>query len=104
MSVKVTTDQTFEQDTAKGLVVTDFWATWCGPCKMQAPVVEQLSEELADKVTFTKLDVDENPETASQFNVMSIPTLLVQQDGQVIDTIIGFHPKEQLEETLAQYM
>lgn len=104
MSVKVTTDQTFEQDTAKGLSVTDFWATWCGPCRMQAPVIDQLSDELAGKVTFTKLDVDENPETASQFGVMSIPTLLVKKDGQAVDSIVGFHPKEQLEQILAQYM
>ncbi len=67
MSVKVTTDQTFEEDTNKGVTITDFWATWCGPCKMQAPVIEQLADELGDKVSFTKLDVDENPETASKF-------------------------------------
>ncbi len=104
MSVKVTTDKTFEQDTEKGLVVTDFWATWCGPCRMQAPVIEQLSEELAGKVTFTKLDVDENPDTANQFGVMSIPTLLIKKDGETVDTLVGFRPKEQLEQVLAQYM
>lgn len=104
MSVKITTDQTFEQDTNEGVTVTDFWATWCGPCKMQAPVIEQLADEIGDKVTFTKLDVDENPETASKFGVMSIPTLLVKKDGQVVDTLVGFHPKEQLQEVLAQHI
>lgn len=104
MSVKVTTDQTFETDTAKGLSVTDFWATWCGPCRMQSPVVEKLSDELAGKVNFTKLDVDKNQETAAKFRVMSIPTLLVKKDGKVVDTIIGYHSREQLLQILQPYM
>lgn len=104
MAVAVTTDKTFDADTSKGLVVTDFWATWCGPCRMQSPVVESLSDDLAGKVTFNKLDVDQNPETARRFQVMSIPTLLVQKDGQVVDTIIGYHSKEQLMQVLKPYM
>lgn len=104
MSVAVTTDQTFDADTSKGLVVTDFWATWCGPCRMQSPVVEALSEDLAGKVTFNKLDVDQNQETARRFQVMSIPTLLVQKDGQVVDTIVGYHSKEQLMQVLKPYL
>lgn len=104
MAVKVTTDQTFDTDTAKGLSVTDFWATWCGPCRMQGPVVEKLSDELAGKVNFTKLDVDKNQETAAKFQVMSIPTLLVKKDGKVVDTIIGYHSREQLLQILQPYM
>lgn len=104
MAVKETTDQTFETDTAKGLSVTDFWATWCGPCRMQGPVVEKLSDELAGKVNFTKLDVDKNQETAAKFQVMSIPTLLVKKDGKVVDTIIGYHSREQLLQILQPYM
>lgn len=104
MSVNVTTDQTFEQDTASGVTLTDFWATWCGPCKMQSPAVEQLSEEMGDKVTFNKIDIDENPETPSKFGIMSIPTLLIKKDGEVVDTLVGFHPKEQVEQALEPYV
>lgn len=103
MAVVDTTDQTFVADTANGVTLTDFWATWCGPCRMQSPVVEQLASEM-ENVTFNKLDVDQNPETAQKFNVMSIPTLLVQKDGEVVDTLIGYHSKEQLAQILNQYL
>lgn len=102
MAVNVTTDQSFEQDTATGVVLIDFWATWCGPCRMQSPVVEALSEEMPD-VNFFKLDVDQNPATAQQFRIMSIPTLMIKKDGQVVDQIVGYHPKEQLQQILQQY-
>ncbi len=104
MSVDVTTDQTFEKDTANGVTLTDFWATWCGPCKMQSPAIEQLSEEIGDKVAFNKMDIDENPETPSQFGIMSIPTLMIKKDGEVVETLVGFHPKEQVQQTLEQYI
>ena len=97
-----TTDKTFVDDTANGVTLTDFWATWCGPCRMQSPVVEELSEEMSD-VKFTKMDVDQNPETASSFGIMSIPTLMVKKDGQVVDTIVGYHDKNQLKKILDQY-
>lgn len=102
MAVNVTTDQSFEQDTANGVALIDFWATWCGPCRMQSPVVEALSEEMPD-VNFFKLDVDQNPATAQQFRIMSIPTLMIKKDGQVVDQIVGYHPKEQLQQILQQY-
>ena len=102
MTVKVTTDQTFEQDTATGVTLTDFWATWCGPCRMQSPVVEKLSEEMPD-VSFTKMDVDQNKETPQELQIMSIPTLLIKKDGQVVDKVIGYHSKEQLKQLLEQY-
>ena len=98
------TDQTFDEKTNNGVTFTDFWATWCGPCRMQSPVIEQLAEEMGDKVTFAKVDVDENPNTARQFGVMSIPTLLVKKDGEVVNKVIGYHSKEQLEELLEQYL
>ena len=76
--------------------VLDYFATWCGPCKMIAPVLEELDGELSDKVKITKLDVDENQATASQFGVMSIPTLILFKDGQPVDKVIGYQPKENL--------
>ncbi|GAA3609472.1 thioredoxin [Secundilactobacillus similis] len=104
MAVLETTDSTFEKDTATGVTLTDFWATWCGPCRMQSPVVEQLSEDMADQVTFNKMDVDANPNTPQQFGIMSIPTLLVKKDGQVVDTVVGYHTKDQLKQLLTQYV
>ena len=78
------TNDNFAEKTAQGLTFTDFWATWCGPCRMQGPVVEQLSEELDGKVSFFKVDVDENQATAEKFGVMSIPTMIIQKDGKVV--------------------
>ena len=91
--VKEWTDEDFAQETASGVTLTDFWATWCGPCRMQAPVVEKLAEEMAGQVKIGKVDVDKNQATAAKYGVMSIPTLLIQKDGQVVDTLIGYHDK-----------
>lgn len=77
-------------------VVVDFWATWCGPCKMMAPVLEELSDEYQDKLVVGKLDVDENPETAQKYGIMSIPTLLVFQNGEVVKQLVGYKPKNDL--------
>ena len=104
MAVLETTDETFVNDTANGVTLTDFWATWCGPCRMQSPVVEALAEDLEGRVTFNKLDVDDNPKTAQEFGIMSIPTLLIKKDGAVVDTIVGYHSKEQLNTILNQYI
>ncbi|WP_268913214.1 thioredoxin [Lentilactobacillus sp. SPB1-3] len=100
--VSETTDKTFESDTAQGVTLTDFWATWCGPCRMQSPVVEELATEM-DNVTFNKMDVDANPDTPQSFGIMSIPTLLIKKDGDVVDTVVGYHSKEQLKKILDQY-
>lgn len=97
-------DSNFVEKTNEGVVLVDFWAPWCGPCRMQGPVIDALDEELGDKVTFAKVDVDENPNTARQFGVMSIPTLIVKKDGEVVNKVIGYHSKEQLEELLEQYL
>ena len=84
--VKAITDATFEAETKEGLVLVDFWATWCGPCRMQAPILEKLSEELSeDELKILKMDVDENPETARAFGIMSIPTLLFKKMGRLLN-------------------
>lgn len=100
---KVVTDATFEAETAKGLVLVDFWATWCGPCLMPAPILEQLSEELdEDELKIVKLDVDENPNTAQNFGIMSIPTLLFKKDGEVVKQVAGVHTKDQIKAIVAE--
>ena len=94
---QVITDKTFNEETDKGLVLIDFWATWCGPCRMQAPILDQLEQEYdEEEFRIAKMDVDENPETPQQFGIMSIPTLMLKKDGQVVEKAVGVHSKEQL--------
>ncbi|WP_100373697.1 thioredoxin [Bacillus sp. FJAT-45037] len=104
MAILNVTDQSFATETSEGVVLADFWAPWCGPCKMIAPVLEELDAEMGDKVKIAKLDVDENQETAGKYNVMSIPTLLVFKDGEVVDQVVGFQPKEALAELLNKHL
>ena len=93
--ITILTDATFDEvigSTEKPILV-DFWAEWCGPCRMIAPILEEFSTEQADKFTIGKLDVDVNVATATKFSVMSIPTLLLFKDGQVVARIVGAKPK-----------
>ena len=100
---KAITDATFEAETKEGLVLVDFWATWCGPCRMQAPILEKLSQEFSeDELKILKMDVDENPETARAFGIMSIPTLLFKKDGQVVKQVAGVHTAAQIKAILAE--
>jgi thioredoxin 1 len=89
------TDDNFEEEVLKSElpVLVDFWAVWCGPCKMIAPIVEQLAEELSGKVKVGKLDVDTNQQTSIKYGIRGIPTLLIFKDGKVVDTIVGAVPK-----------
>jgi thioredoxin 1 len=104
-STNVVTDDNFELEIEKhsGLVVVDFWATWCGPCRMIAPILEQLATEYEGKVKVAKLDVDTNIRTATRFNVRSIPMLIFFKDGKVVDQIVGAVPKVHIENKLQQH-
>ncbi|MDD5749431.1 MAG: thioredoxin [Patescibacteria group bacterium] len=102
------TDQNFDQEVKnfKGLVLVDFWAAWCGPCKMQGPIIDQLAEELKDKseVKISKLNVDEARVKAQEEEVMSIPTLKLFKDGQVVETLVGLQSKESLLELINKHL
>lgn len=96
MAIVDVTDKSFAEETAEGLVLADFWAPWCGPCKMIAPVLEEVDAAVEGKAKVVKVDVDDNQTTAAQFGVMSIPTLIVFKDGEAVDKVVGFNPKEKL--------
>lgn len=100
MSVMHLTKDNFDSVTSSGLVLVDFWATWCGPCKMQAPVLDQLDEKLGSKVKVCKLDVDQEPSIAQRYAVFSIPTLVAFRDGEPISKKVGLQSLEQLEAML----
>ena len=98
----IVTDKTFEQEVEKSSlpVLIDCWAPWCGPCHMLAPTIEQLAEELDGRVKIAKLNVDENPQTAMKFGIMSIPTMLIFKGGEVVDRLVGVQPKAAIEQRL----
>jgi thioredoxin 1 len=83
-----------------GLVMVDFWAVWCGPCQMVAPIVDELAKEYAGKVKVMKLNTDENPETATRYQVMSIPTVLFFRNGQQVEKLVGARPKQQFKQVI----
>ena len=96
------TDATFDQEVLKSTnpVLVDFWAPWCGPCRMVAPIVEELAQEYDGKVEFVKLNTDDNPNTAMKYGIRSIPTLLVFKAGEPVGQIVGFRPKSDLKQRL----
>lgn len=97
-ATKAVTDATFEADVLKceGLVLVDFWADWCGPCKMIGPVLEEIAAELEGQITIAKVNVDENPESPGKYGIRSIPTLILFKDGQIVSTKVGSVPKAAL--------
>lgn len=88
----------------KGVSIVDFWATWCAPCRMQAPIFEETSKDFADKVNFYKVNVDENMQISSDLKIVSIPTLVVFKDGQVVDKLVGLSDKQEIENVLNKYL
>ena len=106
MSAVPVTDSSFEQQVLQSElpVLVDFWAPWCGPCRMVSPVVEEIAEQYKGKVTVVKLNTDENPNVASQYGIRSIPTLMIFKGGQRVDMVVGAVPKTTLANTLEKYL
>jgi thioredoxin 1 len=104
MTVIELTDANFETEVAKseGVTVVDFWAPWCGPCRLVGPVIEELASEYAGEVRFAKLNVDENQVTAGSFGIRSIPTIGFFKDGEAIGAVVGAYPKEALQQVIEQ--
>ena len=100
------TDDSFghEVEQQKGLVLVDFWATWCGPCHMVSPILEQLAGEYAGKIKVAKMDVDANQRTTMRFNVRSIPSILFFRDGHHVDTLVGAYPKTAFDEKIQHHL
>ncbi|ABB57860.1 thioredoxin [Synechococcus elongatus] len=100
------TDATFKQEVLESSipVLVDFWAPWCGPCRMVAPVVDEIAQQYSDQVKVVKVNTDENPSVASQYGIRSIPTLMIFKDGQRVDTVVGAVPKTTLANTLDKHL
>lgn len=102
MEILTLTKENFDREAleAKGPVLVDFWAEWCGPCKMFSPIVDEFAQENQGKVTVGKVNIDNDPEIASRYGVMSIPTAILFRDGQAVSSLVGVQPKESLEALL----
>lgn len=101
--MKEINDSSLNTEVSDGVTLVDFWATWCGPCKMLSPVLDELSKELKD-VKFGKVNVDHNPVASQQFRIASIPTLLLFKNGEVVDKIVGFRPKTEIEQFIKKHI
>ncbi len=106
MATTATTDADFDKDVLQSdkPVLVDFWAPWCGPCRQVGPILEELSEEYADKITVVKVNTDENPRTAAAYGVVSIPTLNVYKKGELVKSLVGAYPKPRLVQELADFV
>ncbi|MBP2099909.1 thioredoxin [Enterococcus rivorum] len=103
--MKELTNKTYDQTIEKGLHLVDFWAAWCGPCKMQTPILEELEKDYTeDELKVSKVNVDDYPEIAGRYGIQSIPTMLILKDGQLVKQIVGVHMKPQLQQELAAYI
>jgi thioredoxin 1 len=106
MSAAAVTDDTFEQEVIESAVpvLVDFWAPWCGPCRMVAPVVDEIAEQYAGQIKVVKVNTDDNPSVASKYGIRSIPTLMIFKGGQRVDMVVGAVPKTTLANTLEKYL
>ena len=102
--VKTLTDADFSESVKKGVVLVDFWATWCAPCRRLAPTVDQLASEYNGRITVAKVDIDENPMTPSKFMVRGIPTLLLFKDGDLKETVVGLAAKDDLAKMIDKHL
>jgi len=105
-NAKAVTDASFEADVLQSdeTILVDFWAEWCGPCRAVSPILDQIADEHGDKIRIVKLNVDDNPKTAMQYQITSIPAMKVYRGGQVVKTVIGAKPKPALEADLAEFL
>lgn len=101
---KIIGSEKFEFEVKDGITIVDFFATWCGPCKMLAPVFDELGTEMAGKASFIKVDVDQSSDIASKYNVSTIPTMVILKNGEKQDAMVGFLPKEVIKEKLEKYL
>jgi thioredoxin 1 len=102
--VKTFTDANFTDEVKSGVVLVDFWAAWCAPCRRIAPIVDQLAEEYGGRLTVAKVDIDENPMTPSRFMVRGIPTLLLFKDGDLKETVVGLESKDRLAQLIDKHL
>jgi thioredoxin 1 len=102
--VRTFTDSTFDEETKNGVVLVDFWAEWCGPCRRLAPTVEALAADFDGRATVAKLNVDENPNVPGRFMIRGIPTLLIFKNGQLAETLVGLAPKEDIARLLEKHL
>ena len=102
--LKTLTDSNFDQETRNGVVLVDFWAEWCGPCRRIAPIVEELAGQYDGRATVGKLNVDENPNVPGRFMIRGIPTLLLFKNGQLADTLVGLAPKEDIARMIDKHL
>lgn len=98
--MKIVASNEFKNEIESGVTIVDFFATWCGPCKMLAPVLEGLSNEMEGKANFIKVDIDQSLDLANEFQIASVPTMVIFKDGQKVDQLVGFLPKERIQQTI----
>jgi len=103
-NLKTLTDSNFEEETKSGVVLVDFWAEWCGPCRRLAPTVDALAQEFSGRATVAKLNVDENPNVPGRFMIRGIPTLLLFKNGQLEETLVGLAPKEDIAAMITKHL